>query len=78
MELTYQVLKERYIDLKSSHKTLHDEILRLQQENKQLKNNRDKAIEIIENSYYSKNTTDIDSIVVFNNKLLQVRNILKR
>ena len=37
----------------------------------------DKAIEVIEESYYSKNTTDIDSIVVSNNKLLQVRNILK-
>ena len=37
----------------------------------------DKAIEYIENSYYSKNTTDIDSIVISNNKLLQVRNMLK-
>ena len=37
----------------------------------------DKAIKLIEYSYYSKNTTDIDSIVVSGDKLLQVRKILK-
>ena len=37
MNLSYQILKERYIDLRKSHKTLHDEVLRLQQENQQLK-----------------------------------------
>lgn len=35
-----------------------------------------KAIKIIEDDYYSLNTTDIDKIFV-NNKLLQVRKILK-
>ena len=37
----------------------------------------DKAIEYIEDTYYSKNTTDIDSIVLSNNKLLKIRKILK-
>lgn len=36
-----------------------------------------KAIELIEDRYYSKNTTDIDSIGVSSNKLIQVRKILK-
>lgn len=37
-----------------------------------------KAIKLIEDNYYSKNTTDIDSIVVSGDKLLQVRKVLKR
>ena len=37
----------------------------------------DKAIECIEDTYYSKNTTDIDSIVLSNNELLKIRKILK-
>lgn len=36
-----------------------------------------KGIKIIEDSYYSKNTTDIDSIVVSSDKLIQIRWILK-
>ena len=36
-----------------------------------------KAIEYIEDTYYSKNTTDIDSIVLSNNELLKIRKILK-
>lgn len=36
-----------------------------------------KAIKFIEDSYYSKNTTDINSIGVSNNKLIQIREILK-
>ena len=49
---------------------------KLQQENKQLKEVIDKAIEYIEDTYYSKNTTDIDSIVLSNNELLKIRKIL--
>ena len=49
----------------------------LQQENKQLKDVIDKAIKIIEDTYYSKNTTDIDSIVSSSDKLIKVRKILK-
>ena len=37
----------------------------------------DKAIKLIEDIYYSKNTTDIDSVSITNNKLIQVRKILK-
>lgn len=47
------------------------------EENKKYKEVIDRAIKIIEDNYYSKNTTDIDKIVVSNNKLLQVRSILK-
>lgn len=54
-----------------------DEIDQLQQENKKYKEVIDKAIKLIEYSYYSKNTTDIDSIVISGDKLIQVRKILK-
>ncbi len=37
----------------------------------------DKAIKLIEDTYYSKNTTDIDSIVLSSDKLIKVRKILK-
>ena len=37
----------------------------------------DRAIKCIENTYYSKNTTDIDSIILSNDKLLKIRKILK-
>ena len=57
--------------------SLVDYIKQLQQENKQLKDKIDKAIEYIEDTYYSKNTTDIDSIVLSNNELLKIRKILK-
>ena len=49
----------------------------LQQENKQLKEVIEKAIKLIEDTYYSKNTTDIDSIVLSSDKLLRIREILK-
>ena len=62
--------KNRYDDLLIEKIDLYNEVIDLQEK-------IDKAIEVIEKSYYSKNTTDIDSIVVSNNKLLQVRNILK-
>ena len=47
------------------------------EELKELHNKIDKAIKLIEDDYYSKNTTDIDSIVVSSNKLIQIREILK-
>ena len=56
--------------------SLVDYIKQLQQENKRYKEVINKAIKLIEDSYYSKNTTDIDSIVVSGDKLLQVRKIL--
>ena len=57
--------------------SLVDYIKQLQQENKKYKEVIDKAIEYIEDTYYSKNTTDIDSIVLSNNELLKIRKILK-
>ena len=63
---------------------LKDYIIELQEENsryerinKKQKEVIDKAIEYIEDTYYSKNTTDIDSIVLSNNELLKIRKILK-
>ena len=52
-------------------------VKQLRQENKKYKEVIDKATKLIEDSYYSKNTTDIDSIIVSADKLLQVRKILK-
>ena len=49
----------------------------LMKENQKYKEVIDKAIEYIEDTYYSKNTTDIDSIVLSNNELLKIRKILK-
>ena len=37
-----------------------------------------KAIKFIEDTYYSKNTTDIDSMVLSSDTLIKVREILKR
>ena len=49
----------------------------LKQQNQKYKEVIDKAIKLIEDTYYSKNTTDIDSIVLSSNKLLKIREILK-
>ena len=57
--------------------SLVDYIEQLQQENQKYKEVIDKAIKYIEDTYYSKNTTDIDSIVLSNNELLKIRKILK-
>ena len=64
---------------------LKDFIIELQKENsryerinQKYKEVIDEAIKLIEDGYYSKNTTDIDSIVISGDKLLQVRKILKR
>lgn len=61
-----------------------DKIKCLEQENQQLKEHLhqkediiDKVIKWIENDYYSMNTTDIDTILVTNNKLVQIRKFLK-
>lgn len=60
------LLKEQGAELKE----LYSEIDKLQ-------GGIDKAIKLIEDTYYSKNTTDIDSIVLSNDKLIKVRRILK-
>lgn len=46
-------------------------------ENERHKKAIDRAVKFIEDDYYSLNTTDINSIAITSNKLLQVRNILK-
>ena len=59
------------------HFKQNEEIKQLQQENKQLKQVIDKAIKLIEDTYYSKNTTGIDNIVLSSDKLIKIRKILK-
>ena len=54
-----------------------DYLEELEQQCKKQKEVIDKAIKIIEDTYYSKNTTDIDSIVSSSDKLIKVRKILK-
>lgn len=49
----------------------------LLEENQSLKDRIEKAIEYIENSYYSKNTINIDDIAMTTNKCLKIREILK-
>ena len=67
----------QYNELESASILLLRTELRLQKENKKYKEVIDKAIKLIEDSYYSKNTTDIDSIVLSSDKLIKVRKILK-
>lgn len=55
----------------------HEENQQLKDQLKQKEDVIDKVIKWIENDYYSMNTTDIDSILVRNNKLVQIRKFLK-
>ena len=64
-------------ELESYKYNLDRDYLRLEKENKKLKEVIEKAIKLIEDTYYSKNTTDIDSIVLSSDKLLRIREILK-
>ena len=78
---------EKYCDLKQENKKLkaelqlyqgalkreHEAIHRVNELEKVI----DEAIKLIEDSYYSKNTTDIDSIVLSSDNLIKVRRILK-
>ena len=52
----------------------YDELLK---ENQKYKEVIDKAIKFIEDNYYSKNTTDINNIVLSSDKLIKLREILK-
>ena len=81
-------LAEANIDLQQENKHLKEHIKKYEHyckttgikelmENKKYKEVIDKAIKCIEDTYYSKNTTDIDSIVLSNNELLKIRKILK-
>lgn len=66
--IKFHVLKDE--DLKRENQQLKEEL-------KQKEDIIDKVIKWIENDYYSMNTTDIDTIVVTNNKLLLIRKFLK-
>ena len=67
-----------YINELEAYKyNLDRDYLRLEKENKKLKEIIDKAIKLIEDTYYSKNTTNIDSIILSSDKLLRIREILK-
>ena len=70
-------LKERITYLERSCERKEETIINERDENIELSNKIDKAVELIEDSYYSKNTTDIDSIGLTTNKLIQIRKILK-
>ena len=62
---------------KSLEELLYEMLNDAIRENEKYEKAIDKAIKLIEDEYYSLNTIDINSIAMTNNKLLQVRNILK-
>ena len=81
---TYENPKDLTLMFMYCDEKAKDKIKCLEQENQQLKEQLeqkediiDKVIKGIENDYYSMNTTDIDSIVITNNKLLLIRKFLK-
>ena len=53
------------------------ELQKMKDVNQKYKKAIERAIKLIEDDDYSLNTTDINSIAITSNKLLQVRNILK-
>lgn len=75
VEINYDAFKEK--ELIECLATMRDIYFSLKQENQKYKEVIDKAIRLIEDTYYSKNTTDIDSIVLSSDKLIKVRGILK-
>lgn len=82
-DLSEQLQRENEI-LKNNNKTFFiqkEEAYRIAdeeyKENQSLKDRIEKAIEYIENSYYSKNTINIDDIAMTTNKCLKIREILK-
>ena len=66
-----------YIDYKFEYENNQKVIKELFKENQKYKEVINRAVKFIEDDYYSLNTTDINSIAMTSNKLLQVRNILK-
>ena len=80
MELLETTSKKEFYRLTIDHELvvrLYNYITNLQQENQKYKEVIDKAIKFIEDTYYSKNTTDIDNIVFSSDKLIKLREILK-
>lgn len=81
---TYENPKDLTLMFMYCDEKAKDKIKCLEQENQQLKEHLhqkediiDKVIKWIENDYYSMNTTDIDTILITNDKLLQIRKFLK-
>ena len=68
---------DHYLIPKDVFNELFDEMVNWREESKKQKEVFDKAIKFIEDTYYSKNTTDIDNIVLSSNKLIKLREILK-
>ena len=64
-------------ELKDFIVELQEENSRYERINQKYKEVIEKAINFIEDTYYSKNTTDIDSIVLSSEKLIKVKEILK-
>lgn len=74
LEQENQSLKELVNGLREERDYLFN---KLSFENQSSKDRIEKAIEYIENSYYSKNTINIDDIAMTTNKCLKIREILK-
>ena len=68
---------DHYLIPKDVFMELFNEMINWREESKKQKEVFDKAIKFIEDTYYSKNTTDIDSIVFSSDKLIKLREILK-
>ena len=73
----YMQGSDHYLIPKDVFIELFEEMSNWREESKKQKEVIDKAIKFIEDTYYSKNTTDIDNIVLSSNKLIEVRKILK-
>lgn len=69
--------KENNIDEEYKLNGYYIENSNIKNKNKKQKEVIDNAINCIEKEYYSKNTTDINSIEITTNKLLQIRKMLK-
>ena len=68
---------DHYLIPKDEFKELFNEMINWREESEKQKEVIDKAIKFIEDTYYSKNTTDIDSIVLSSDNLIKLREILK-
>ena len=68
---------DHYLIPKDEFEELFNEMVNWREESEKQKEVIDKAIKFIEDTYYSKNTTDIDSIVLSSDNLIKLREILK-
>ena len=68
---------DHYLIPKDVFNELFDEMVNWREESEKQKEVFDNAIKFIEDTYYSKNTTDIDNIVLSSDNLIKLREILK-